>query len=58
MLVSNEMKTRIIQAMTAARENFGGSNAKFANSLSINASQLSRIMRGDLEKVQIGRAHV
>lgn len=51
MLVSNEMKTRIIQAMTAARENFGGSDAKFANSLSINASQLSRIMRGDWEKV-------
>ena len=51
MLVSNEMKERIIQAMKTARENFGGSDAKFATSLSINASQLSRIMRGDWDKV-------
>lgn len=51
MLVSNEMKERIIATMKTARENFGGSDAKFATSLSINASQLSRIMRGDWEKV-------
>ena len=51
MLVSNEMRERIIATMKAARENFGGSDAKFANSLNINASQLSRIMRGDWEKV-------
>lgn len=51
MLVSNDMRARIIEAMKAARENFGGSDARFANSLNINASQLSRIMRGDWEKV-------
>lgn len=51
MLVSNEMKERIIEAMKAARENFGGSDGKFATSMSINASQLSRIMRGDWDKV-------
>lgn len=51
MLVSNEMKARIIEAMKGARENFGGSDAKFATSLGINASQLSRIMRGDTERV-------
>lgn len=51
MLVSNEMKQRIIEAMRTARENFGGSDAKFATSLSINAAQYSRVMRGDLEKV-------
>ena len=51
MLVSNDMRARIIEAMKAAREKFGGSDARFANSLNINASQLSRIMRGDWEKV-------
>lgn len=51
MLVSNEMKARIIEAMKGARENFGGSDAKFATSLGINASQLSRIMRGDTDRV-------
>ncbi len=51
MLVSNDMRARIIEAMKVARENFGGSDARFANSLNINASQLSRIMRGNWEKV-------
>lgn len=51
MFVNDEMKARIIEAMKNARDNFGGSDAKFATSLSINAAQYSRVMRGDMEKV-------
>ncbi len=51
MLVSNEMRERIIDSMKRARENFGGSDAKFATSLSINAAQYSRVMHGDTERV-------
>ena len=37
--------------MSAARQNFAGSDAKFATSLGINAGQYSRIRNGELERV-------
>lgn len=50
-MLSKEMKARVTEAMRQARGNFGGSDAKFASSLGINAAQYSRIRRGDWEKV-------
>ncbi|MDD4395338.1 MAG: AAA family ATPase [Bacteroidales bacterium] len=51
MNLSNELKSKILQAIKARRESFGGSDAKFAVTLGINSSQLSRILRGDTERV-------
>lgn len=50
-MVKTELKQRIVAALKRSRENFTGSDAKFAVSLGINNAQYSRIKRGDFEKV-------
>ncbi len=50
-MITKEFKLRVIRALLQARENFGGSDAKFATSIGINAAQWSRVKRGDIEKV-------
>lgn len=46
-----EQKQKVLSAIEVARQNFSGSDAKFATSLGINAGQLSRIRNGELERV-------
>ena len=46
-----EQKQKVLASMEAARQNFAGSDAKFAMSLGINAGQYSRIRNGELERV-------
>ena len=50
-MVTKELQKRVIAAMAAARENFAGSDAKFANSLGINSAQYSRVKNGETERV-------
>ena len=49
--MTNEQKQKVLAAMSVARQNFAGSDAKFATSLGINAGQYSRIRNGELERV-------
>ena len=49
--MTNEQKQKVLAAMSAARQNFAGSDAKFATSLGINSAQYSRIRNGELERV-------
>ena len=46
-----EQKQKVLAAMSAARQNFAGSDAKFAMSLGINSAQYSRIKNGETERV-------
>lgn len=46
-----EQKQKVLAAMSVARQNFAGSDAKFATSLGINAGQYSRIRNGELERI-------
>lgn len=50
-MITENFKSQIITALKQRRENFAGSNAQFAVSLGINASQYSRIINGEMEKV-------
>lgn len=50
-MVTEELKHRILAAIAEARENFGGSDNKFAVSIGISASQYSRIKRGEIDRV-------
>ena len=50
-MITKELKQRIVAAMTARRENFGGSDNQFAVSLGINAAVYNRIKNGETEKV-------
>ncbi len=50
-MITNELKTRIIEKLAQSREMFSGSDAKFSVSLGINNAQYSRIKNGDTEKV-------
>ncbi|HLO59017.1 MAG TPA: AAA family ATPase [Lentimicrobium sp.] len=50
-MVTNEFKLRILDALKDARSNFGGSDAKFAISIGINAAQWSRIKNGEVDKI-------
>ncbi len=50
-MVTEELKHRILAAIAGARENFGGSDNKFATSIGISASQYSRIKRGEIDRV-------
>lgn len=50
-MVTDEFKKRIIEALAARREFFGGSDAKFSVSLGISHSQYSRIKKGDIKRV-------
>ena len=49
-MITTEVKERIIGAMRAARKNYS-SNARFATSIGINAAQLSRVFKGELDGV-------
>lgn len=48
---NKELQVKVLAALKAARENFGGSDAKHANSLDVNPAQYSRIMQGDVSNV-------
>lgn len=50
-MVTTEIKKRIRQSMIEGRENFGGSEAKYAMSLGISAAQYSRVKAGDIERI-------
>lgn len=50
-MITTELKNKILAAMAAARENFTGSDAKFALSIGINNAQYSRIKKGELDRV-------
>ncbi len=50
-MITNDLKQRILTALSDRRNNFAGSDAKFAVSLGINNAQYSRIKHGDTERV-------
>ncbi len=50
-MLTLENKQKIIAAIKANRANFSGSDAKYATSLGINKGILSRILKGEVEKV-------
>ena len=50
-MITTEFKERVVKALATRRENFGGSDAKFAASIGISGAQYSRIKNGDTEKV-------
>jgi len=50
-MITTELKKQIIEAMARSRENFTGSDAKFAVSLGISGSQYSRVKKGETEKI-------
>ena len=51
MNITNELKTRIVSELSERRNNFAGSDAKFAVSIGINNAQYSRIKNGDHDRV-------
>lgn len=50
-MITEELKPLIVAELANRRENFGGSDAKYAISLGINTAQYSRIKNGDYDKV-------
>lgn len=50
-MVTKEFKLKVIAAIAVARENFEGSDARFAVSIEINNAIYSRIKRGETEQV-------
>ena len=50
-MITENNKNEIVAAMRDNRAVFGGSDAKFAKTLGISASQYSRIMRGETERI-------
>ncbi len=50
-MITNEIKHRIVTELSERRNNFAGSDAKFAVSIGINNAQYSRIKNGDIERV-------
>lgn len=50
-MITNEIKTKVLEAMEKSRQNFGGSDAKFATSLGISAAQYSRLKNGETDRV-------
>ena len=50
-MVTEELKRKVLEGLAAGRENFGGSDAKYATSLGISPGQYSRIKNGDTERV-------
>ncbi len=50
-MMTTELKQRILTALALRRENFAGSDAKFAVSIGINNAQYSRIKNGETERV-------
>jgi hypothetical protein len=50
-MINSDFKKKVIAGMIEARENFSGSDAKFAVSIGIAGAQYSRIKNGETEKV-------
>jgi hypothetical protein len=50
-MMTTELKQRIIAQLAERRNNFAGSDAKFAVSIGINNAQYSRIKNGETERV-------
>lgn len=50
-MITNELKQKVLTALNTARENFYGSDAKFAVSIGISGSQYSKIKNGQTDRV-------
>ena len=50
-MITTELKQRIVAQLAERRNNFAGSDAKFAVSIGINNAQYSRIKNGETERV-------
>jgi hypothetical protein len=50
-MINNEIKHRILTELAERRNNFAGSDAKFAISIGINNAQYSRIKNGEVDRV-------
>jgi len=50
-MMTTEIKQQILEALSRKRENFAGSDAKFAVSIGVNGAQYSRIKNGVTERV-------
>lgn len=50
-MITTELKKQIVDSLAVSRQNFDGSDAKFAVSLGINTAQYSRIKNGELDRV-------
>ncbi|MDD2294118.1 MAG: ATP-binding protein [Bacteroidales bacterium] len=50
-MITEQLKKRILEDLARDRENFTGSDAKFATSIGMSAAQYSRIKRGETERV-------
>lgn len=50
-MITPQLKQKTIAALAQARELFSGSDAKFAISIGLNASQYNRIKNGDTDRV-------
>ena len=50
-MITTELKQRIVLELAERRNNFAGSDAKFAVSIGINNAQYSRIKNGETERV-------
>lgn len=50
-MIADELKQRIAEEMARSRDNFSGSDTKFATSLGINNAQYSRVKNGETDRV-------
>lgn len=50
-MVTIEFKKKVIDALAVARENFNGSDARFATSIGMNAAIYSRLKKGETDQV-------
>ena len=50
-MITKEIKEKILAAVSDRRANFDGSDSRFSVTLGISASQYSRIMKGDTDRV-------
>lgn len=51
MKITTDFKNKVVEALLVQRENFGGSEKQFSTSLGINASVLSRLKKGERDKL-------
>jgi DNA transposition AAA+ family ATPase len=50
-MITTDLKLKVVEALESARNNFGGSDAKFATSMGIAASAFSRLRKGEIDRV-------
>ncbi|MDR1846736.1 MAG: AAA family ATPase [Bacteroidales bacterium] len=50
-MITNELKQKVVEGLRERRKNFAGSDSKFAVSICTSPSQLSRILKGELDRV-------